>query len=237
MKSLPPITSGGARMIVRPQRAATQGGDRTGRRVSNWQGLANREPSALRSGFTLVETMVTMGIFLFVLSGIITSYMYGLRMFEIAKPKLTASDDAREAISKLVDEVRAAKLVRIGTGTLNSFTEVGVNSLQVGSAIQLYPTTDTNTFIRYYWDSAEQRLKRVQSGAVTYSVMANAVTNSQVFTSEDFQGNIHTNNMNNRVIGLSLQFNQIQYPVMAVGPGNYYDYYQLRTKITRRVLF
>jgi|SRR5947209_2752526 len=188
-------------------------------------------------GFTLVEIMVSMGIFLFVLSGIITSYMYGLRMYEIAKPKLSASDDAREAISKLVDEVRNAKLVRIGTGDLNSFTEIPVNAPQVGSAIQIYATTDTNSFVRYFWDSSQLKLKRVQSGAVTFSVMAMAVTNQQVFSSEDFSGMIHTNNMNNRVIGLTLQFNQIQYPVMPVGPGNYYDFYQLRTKITRRVLF
>ena len=190
-----------------------------------------------QNAFTLVETMVTMAIFLFIMTGVLSSYMYGLRMFEITKPKLSASDDAREAISKLVNEIRSAKLVRIGNGTLNSFTAVGVNAAQTGSAIQIYATTDTNSFVRYYWDAGEQKLKRLESGAVTFSVMANAVTNAQVFTSEDMAGNIITNNLNNRVIGLSLQFNQIQYPIMAVGPGNYYDFYQLRTKITRRVLF
>ncbi len=189
------------------------------------------------NAFTLVETMVTMAIFLFVMTGVLTSYMYGLRMFEITKPKLSASDDAREAISKLLNEVRSAKLVRIGSGTLNSFTAVGVNLPQIGSAIQIYASSDTNSFVRYYWDAGEEKLKRLESGAVTFSVLANAVTNSQVFTSEDWAGNILTNNLNNRVIGLSLQFNQIQYPIMPVGPGNYYDFYQLRTKITRRVLF
>src|SRR5438552_14794090 len=69
-----------------------------------------------RSAFTLVETMVTMAIFLLVLSGIVTSFMYGLRMFELAKPKLSASDDARTTISKLVDEVRSANIIRIGSG-------------------------------------------------------------------------------------------------------------------------
>ena len=45
-----------------------------------------------------------------------------------------------------------------------------------------------------------------------------------------------TNNENNRVIGLTLQFYQIQYPVIRIGPGELYDFYQLRTKITRRTL-
>ena len=53
---------------------------------------------------------------------------------------------------------------------------------------------------------------------------------------EDFAGNILTNNQNNRIIGLKLEFYQIQYPKMPVGPGQYYDYYQLHTRITRRTI-
>jgi len=189
-----------------------------------------------RSAFTLVETMVTMAIFLLVLSGIVTSFMYGLRMFELAKPKLSASDDARATISKLVDEIRSANIIRIGNGNGSNFTEVAINSSQVGSAIQVYGNTNTNTFVRYFWDGAVNQLKRLESGSGCVSVLARGVTNQWVFSAEDFMGNIVTNNVNNRVIGLTLQFCQIQYPIMAVGPGNLYDYYQLRTKITRRAL-
>ena len=148
-----------------------------------------------------------------------------------------ASDDARETISKLINDVRSANIIRIGNGSLNTFTQVGINSSQVGSAIQIYPSTDTNSFVRYYWDGSINQLKRTDSTAPgAFSVMAQNVTNQFVFTAEDFMGNVLTNNLNNRVIGLTLQFNQIQYPVMVVGPGNLYDFYQLRTKITRRTL-
>ena len=82
-----------------------------------------------------------------------------------------------------------------------------------------------------------KQLKRTHTGAPGIVViLAQNVTNQSVFTAEDFMGNTVTNNVNNRVIGLTLQFSQIQYPVMSVGPGNYYDFYQLRTKITRRTL-
>jgi len=181
--------------------------------------------------------MVTMAIFLLVLSGIMSSYMYGLRMFEITKPKLNASDDARATISQLMTDVRAASLIRIGSGDLTTFTEAGVNTNQAGSAIQLYPSTDTNTFTRYYLDSAVNQLKRTDSSAPgAFTILAQNITNRAVFTAEDYMGNTLTNNSNNRVIGLTLQFSQIQYPVLAVGPGNLYDFYQLRTKITRRTL-
>jgi len=181
--------------------------------------------------------MVTMAIFMLVISGILTSYMYGLRMFELIKPKLNASDDARATINKLVNEIRSANIIRIGNGNVSSFTPVGVNSSQAGSAIQIYPTSDTNSFVRYFWDSSMKQLKRTHTGAPGIVViLAQNVTNQSVFTAEDFMGNTVTNNVNNRVIGLTLQFSQIQYPVMSVGPGNYYDFYQLRTKITRRTL-
>jgi hypothetical protein len=57
-----------------------------------------------------------------------------------------------------------------------------------------------------------------------------------VFTSEDFAGNVLNNNLNNRVIGVTLQFYQLEAPPVLIGPGSLYDFYQLRTKITRRAL-
>jgi hypothetical protein len=187
-------------------------------------------------GFTLSELMVTMGVTLLVMAGVLSSHLFGLRMFELTKAKLGASDEARAAISRMIDEVRAAKVLRIGQGNLASFTEVGVNSPQWGSAIQIHPTTNLSTFVRYFWDAADNKLKRTTNGAAAVSVVAHAISNQTVFTSEDYRGVILTNNENNRVIGLTLQFYQLQYPAVSIGPGNYYDFYQLRTKITRRTL-
>ena len=189
-----------------------------------------------QSAFTLPEVMVAMVALVMILGAMIASYVYGLRMVEFTKPKLSASDEARRAISLLIHEIRSAHIVRIGNGGLNSFTEVGPNSAQTGSAIQIQPTTNTADFVRYFWDSGDRKLKRTVDGATAVQVVANSVSNQMVFTAEDFAGRTLTNNYNNRVIGLTLQFYQIQYPVMPIGPGNYYDFYQLRTKIARRTI-
>jgi len=157
-------------------------------------------------------------------------------MFGFTQAKLTASDDSRVAISRMVGEIRSAKSLKVGSGGLATFTEVGVTNLQLGSALQVYLSTNTNAFVRYYWDSADQKLKRTTNGATSAEIIAHSLTNNQVFTSEDFNGNILTNNLNNRVIGVTMQFYQLQYPVMHIGPGYYYDFYQLRAKITRRAL-
>ena len=186
--------------------------------------------------FTFTETMVTMTVLLMVLAGAIGMHVFGLRLFQITQSKLGANQEARRALAKLLDEVRSGKLVRIGSGNLTNFTEVSPASNQIGSAIEIYPTTSTNNFIRYFWDAVDQRLKRTTNGASAVSIVANSITNQAIFSSEDFRGNILTNNENNRVIGLTLQFYQIQYPIVMIGPGQYYEFYQIVSKITRRAL-
>jgi hypothetical protein len=186
--------------------------------------------------FTLSEMMISMTILTMVLAGVLTSHLFGVKMLEITKAKLGASDEARRAISKLVSEIRSAKSILVGTGNTSSFTEAVDGSLQQGTAIQIYASTNTNYYVRYFWDSSDKQLKRSANGSSATSVVAQSLTNSLLFTSEDFAGSVITDNQNNRVIGVTLEFYQIQYPIILVGPGNYYDFYRLRTRITRRTL-
>jgi hypothetical protein len=186
--------------------------------------------------FTLTEMLVTVSILMMVMAAMITAHIFGLRFFEITKAKLVASDDARRSVSRLITEIRGAKMIMVGTGTVSSFTEVADGALQQGSAIQLYGTTNTNTFVRYFWNVSDGKLKRTTNGSTVMNLMASSITNSIIFTAEDFKGNILTNNENNRVVGLTLKFRQLEFPVINIGPSNYYNFYQLRTKITRRTL-
>lgn len=189
-----------------------------------------------RGGYTLVEVLVTMVSVLMLVGATMAAYIYGLRIVQFTKPKLSASDEARVAIGLMTDEIRSARSIKLGTGSITGFTEVAAFSPQQGSALQIYPTTNLNQFIRYYWDGVDKKLKRTTNGTSATLIVANSVSNELVFRAEDNQGNVLSNNFNNRVIGMTLQFYQIQYPVMAVGPGNYYDFYQLRAKMTRRTL-
>src|SRR4051812_48864384 len=184
---------------------------------------------------TLPEMMITASLAIMIMGGILTLHLVGARMFQVTQTKLGGNDDARSAIGKLTADVRSSKMVRVGTGGLNSFTECGVNAQQAGNAIQVYPTSNTNNFVRYFRDT-DNRLHRTTNGASSDLILANFVTNSLVFTAENYKGQVLTNNENNRVIALTLQFYQIQYPVVKIGTNELYDFYQVRTKITRRVL-
>lgn len=199
------------------------------------QGFTLRTASRRCRAATLVEFMVGMLTAVMTMGAILATYIYGLKTTQFIKPKLGASDEARKAISLLTDEVRSAKLIYVGNGSLNSFNRVGAWSRQEGSAIQIYPTTNYSTpFIRYYWDASDKKLKRTTDGTTAAMVIANSVSNQMIFTSEDHRGTILSNDNNNRVIGLTLDFFQIQYPETPVGPGHYYDFYRLSTKITKR---
>jgi hypothetical protein len=142
-------------------------------------------------------------------------------------------------MSRLVTEIRSAGIVRVGTGSLTTFTEAGVNQAQQGDAIQIFPNkSNLSRFIRYYYDADEQLLQRTEDGETAAIVVARSVRNEgrPLFTSEDFAGNVLSNSFNNRVIGLHMEFYQLQHPTVAIGPGSIYDFYQFRTKITRRSL-
>jgi hypothetical protein len=187
------------------------------------------------AAFTLTEMMISSALLTMIVLGIITSNLFGMRLYQITNLKLGANDEARQAISIMVDEIRSSKILLVGDGSLNSFTQDVNGTVQQGSALQVYLSTNTNNWIRYYWDKQDGKLKRTTDGSSSYAVVANSISNKLVFTVEDHFGKIVTNNQNNRVIGMLLQFYQLAYPVVSI-PGPMFEYYQLRTKITRRVL-
>lgn len=184
--------------------------------------------------YTLTEVMVTMAIIIMVLAAVISCHLLGLRLFELTKAKLGASDDARRAIGLMISEIRSAKFVRVGSGDLADFKEVGVDTPHVGNAMQVYASTNTNFWVRYFLDSSDQKLKRATNGSSTASVIASSISNQVVFSAEDFSGKPLLNNSQEYVIGLNMQFYQLQYPAVQIGPGKFYDYYQLQTRVTPR---
>ncbi len=200
----------------------------------------NLQPAILERlrlrGFTLTEVMVASAIFSIVIMGTVSANIFGLRMYQITKAKLGASDEARRAVSRLVNEVRSAKIVRVGNGSFGSFTNVALGSPQEGNALQIYPTTNTSSFIRYYWDSGDRRFKRTTDAGGTSVVVANFISNNIVFRAENHLGTVLTNNQNNRVINLKLEFFQLQFGSVGIGPDSLFDYYKLETRITRRAL-
>ncbi|MGA4644241.1 PulJ/GspJ family protein [Limisphaera sp. 4302-co] len=189
------------------------------------------------AAYTLPEVMVTSALLTLVIAGLISFHLLGLRLDRIGRAKLGATDEARRSLSLLEKEVREAGWVQVGWGDESTFVPVSPGQPQTGNALQIYTDkADTNRFVRYFLDAANQQLVRFDPENGVHQTLARFVTNQLAFVAEDLSGTVQTNPYNNRVIALTLQFNQLLFPSMAVGPGGLYDFYQVRTRITRRAL-
>jgi type II secretory pathway pseudopilin PulG len=189
--------------------------------------------SCARGAHTLIELMVAMTVFSLLITLMVSSHVYGLKMYRIAEAKMSSTLSGRVALNRTRDEIRSGKMLYVGNGDAAAFTFIPDNTPHIGNALQVYPTTNLGNYIRYYLDTNDSCLKRLAQGRV--SVVARYVTNQQVFHAEDFAGTILTNNQNNRVIRMTLEFYQWEYPVIKVGAGGY-DYFRLQTRVTRRTL-
>ena len=171
-----------------------------------------------------------------VVGGVVYSHVMGMRLNAITMAKLGVDQQARLAFNRLQDEVRSATTVQIGNGSSNSFTAISNGVAQAGMAVQIYPTTNNASWIRYYYESNFNELRRVETSLTTPRTIAQYLTNSTIFQTEDHLGNVLTGPANNRVLSISLRFYQLQYPQTRIGTNNAYDFYQLQAKITRRIL-
>jgi hypothetical protein len=197
--------------------------------------IRSRSP-ATRLAFTLTEIMTAMGLFSLVVIAVVYSQLFGMRMFNITATRVAACDNARKVLNRVRDDIRSGKLLYVGNGNSASFTRITQNGLRHGNALQVYPTTDTNVFIRYYLDTTNQCLMRTASGSGQAQVLAPFLTNQIAFIAEDFAGHTLTNDQNNRVIKMVLDFYQWEFPVAQVTAGGFFDSYHVQTRITRRTI-
>ncbi|HEX5397600.1 MAG TPA: hypothetical protein VFY06_00940 [Verrucomicrobiae bacterium] len=193
------------------------------------------------AAFTLVEMMISVGLFLGILTGLIVGIqIFGMRVYTLAATKLTATEDARKTLNVLRNQIRSAKLVYVGTYANSAFSRIPDDLPQTGNALEIFFTGTNGTpgarpVVYYQTTSGSTTGIFSVSNGVT-SLMANYVTNYYVFTAEDYQANTLTTYDNNPVIRVTMQFYQWEYPIGVVGTNgvNAYNYYRLQTRISRR---
>jgi type II secretory pathway pseudopilin PulG len=200
------------------------------------------------AGFTLVEMIMVVGIFLFIFVGVMVGVqIFGLRIYTLEATKLVATQGARTVLNAMRDNIREGKIVYVGNCTspnTNTFTLLGATNLQEGNAIIVYPSTNLNYYTVYYLDTntTTNTLTEfsVSNSVMTYSQpLAQYITNMVVFDAENCDTSIPTNytSLGNReIIHVCLRFSQWEYPVAFIGSNafNAFDYYQLNTRVFRR---
>ena len=205
-----------------------------------------------RSAFTLVEMMVSTGIYLAIFVGVIVAIqIFALRVYTLAATKLTATQSSRKALNQIRDDIRQGKGLLVGqTDSSGNFTAAFGTNGAIGNALKIFSTTNFSgpPYSLYYLQTntvggvSSNNLMYVSvTGLASNSAnLACYITNLDVFAAEDCYGNVISNFLqNNQVFTVKLQFYQWEYPIAVVssnGGLNAYDYYQLRTKVCRRAL-
>ena len=180
--------------------------------------------------FTMPEMMVAMAIFSLVIAAVLACHLAGLEFNEFVRPKVQNAQYARQTVSKIIEQVRCAQSIQVGAGTTNSFTPVPANKPQVGNAVRIFTTTNAAPYIYYYQDSFASVLVMIPVSSSNGQTIATCVTNTAVFSLEDFSGNVLTNNANNAVFSMLVQMLR---PSNKAGMS---DAYQIRVKTTRRTI-
>jgi prepilin-type N-terminal cleavage/methylation domain-containing protein len=188
---------------------------------------------ARASAFTLPELMIAMTVFLILMAGVVTANIFGLKMFQITMTKLTATAGVRKAMGKMTDEIRTCKNTLVGDVSNGVFVAHINGETQSGTGLLIYPTTNTAAYTVYFVNPADQSFRRAVVGGGVFSnavttVLAGQVTNSVVFSAQDYLGNVLTNSQNNQVIHVRLNvFRARRFGTIA-------DHYLLETSVTRR---
>ncbi len=193
--------------------------------------------------FTLIEAMIAATTLVLVVGSVIACNLYGMAMAARQQIWLGASADSAKAISTIMDDVRSANTLQVGTYTNNTFTQVANNVQQAGNALLLYPTTNATPWTVYYYDPINNNLVRTNyAGAGQAStfklVSANPITNDSthlIFTEVDYTGTPFSNTMTVASVKIYLSFTELQDPQIKIANGSLFDLYQIVTVATPRL--
>jgi hypothetical protein len=151
-------------------------------------------------------------------------------MFRLTATKLNATGDARKTIGKMANEIRTCKTSWVGNVRNGVFEGLLDGETQQGTSLMICPTTNLANFIIYFVNPTDKTFRRTTSAPGTATVLAQSITNTVVFRAQDYQGKVLTNNQNNHVVHVNLEFYQPKLRLQLA------DYYKLETSVTRRAL-
>jgi type II secretory pathway pseudopilin PulG len=183
-----------------------------------------------RVGFTIIELLIAVTILSFVIAGVVSANLFGLKMLRVSENKLIAGDGARRVIGKMADEIRNANRFYVGNVTNGIFSAVADGVVQSGDGVLIYPSTNQTQYILYYLNTSDNTLRRSTSTTNKTAIVARSITNTVLFTGQDCFGNILTNSSQmNRTFHLDLEF----YRPQAFGVTA--DSFSLQSSMTQRL--
>lgn len=221
-----------------------------------------------------MEMVMSTVIIMMTVIALVSTEIYGTRVYTLAATQLSATDGARDTLEQLRSIIQSANgIIEVGNyvwadGSPTNFQVLTNGQQQIGNALRIQPTpystfSLTNSYTLIFLQPGnggtsfntqgtnDQNQNLINTNflyletfdtnynPIYTNTLASYVTNQQVFTATDYTGtNIMTNNVNNRVIQVTLMFSQWEYPIAVIGSNdiNAYDYYRLQTRVSQRAI-
>ncbi len=203
-----------------------------------------------RRAFTLVEALVASVSLIILIGSVIMCNLYGLSMAVRQQIWLGASDDAAQAVGRLMGDIRSAVTLQVGSYQANVFTQTVSSNQQSGNALLIFTnsagTIAAGPWVLYYYDSTSNNLVRTNFyGAGTLGdyklVSANPITNDSthpIFTELDNSGTGApiSNATTLAPVSVYLSFTKLQDPQVVIENGSVVDLYQVTIAVFPRAL-
>jgi type II secretory pathway pseudopilin PulG len=194
-------------------------------------------------GFTLVEALIVSVTLVVIIGSVIMCNLFGLAMSARQQIWLGASDDAANAVSTLMGDIRSAITLQVGTYSNNVFTQTSATSQQSGNALMVFTNTAATPWILYYYDSVSNNLVRSNYYGAGLPgdfklVSANPITNDSthpIFTEVSSTGAPLTVATPLAPISVYLSFTQLQNPQIVIKNGSVVDLYQIIAVVSPRL--
>jgi hypothetical protein len=202
--------------------------------------------------FTLVEALITSTTLVIIIGSVIACNLFGLSMAARQQIWLGATDDAAQAVSTLMGNIRSATTLAVGTYTTSSgFTMAPASGLQAGNALYITNITSTGSIVTlYYYDIVNNNLIQsnyyMPGGTGDFKlVSANPITNDlthPIFTEvtcSNFNGSISNTPLISytplAAVSVYLSFTALQNSQVPIGAGNQVDLYQIIATVSPRL--
>lgn len=185
-----------------------------------------RNGAATELAFTLAEVMTALAIFSLVVIAMVSLQLFGFKMNALADAKLKSTTSGLNILDQIQNRVLEAYSVAVGNGNSTSFTTTG----STGNALQIYPGTNVNNYLRFYVMTNTGGLYELNSTNQQMSLIASNIINQTAFETVDFQGNISSSSQEHYSIRMILHFSRLAFTL----PSSNSDYYTLETEMTPR---
>jgi|GEM_PF-1475646 len=159
------------------------------------------------AAFTLAEVMVSTAVFTLVMGSMLTLYVFSSKSISGTTVQLQLNTQA-QVVNLMVNEIKSSRLTRVMTYDGTNFTNIAMGQAQKGNALSLSVPNGafgtTNMLPVYYWVNSNGYLYRSSGPTVNRKLWMTCITNTVVFSLQDYKQKIASNLLGKSYIDINL---------------------------------